>query len=190
MHKILIIFSLLALCSCDHFEQDKEEAVVQAKQDAKTVESNVTKNAMRVANNVRDSIKNTNEHVRDWWITPLTSNAKQPMPTRYCYRVMQDVLCYRQQMAGWENKLVAYQGEGALPPTPATMKLLPLRSDDKNALPENRAASAKPVFTSMPEETKESKDENNNNSSGNNTEAVTVDSSHETLPDSALAPQL
>ena len=96
LHKFFIIFSLLTLCSCDHFEQDKEEAVTQAKKDTKTVEGNVTKNSMRVADNIRDSIKRTNEHVRDWWITPLPKEVKHAMPTRYCYRVLQDILCYRQ----------------------------------------------------------------------------------------------
>jgi hypothetical protein len=184
LRKILIVFSLLSLCSCTHFEQDKEVVKEQAKKDAKQVEANVTKNAMRVADNVRDSVKRTNDRVRDWWITPLPSNAKQPMPTRYCYKVLQDILCYRQQMAGWENKLVAYQGADAQPPTPATMKLLPLRDDGANVLPENRAASAKPVFAEMPAEVKEAKD------STNATEPVIIDPSHETLPESALSPQL
>ena len=183
MRKILIILSMLSLCACDHFEQDKQEAVVQAKKDADTVESNVSKNAMRVADNVRDSIKRTNEHVRDWWITPLPSTAKQPMPTRYCYRVLQDILCYRQQMAGWENKLVAYQGADAMPPTPATMKPLPLRADGV-ILPEKRVESMKPVFVAMPAETKESQ------SSNTIAEPVILDSAHENLPDSVLSPQL
>lgn len=184
LRKIFIIFSVLMLCSCDHFEQDKEVAVAQAKVDAKTIEGNVTKNTMRMADNVRDSIKRTGEHMRDWWITPLPIKSKQPMPTRYCYRVLQDILCYRQQMAGWENKLVAYQGADAQPPTPATMKLLPQRTDDPSTSPANRAANTKPVFIAMPEDMKEAKD------SLGATGVVTIDSTHETLPDSALAPQL
>lgn len=183
MRKILIVISMLSLCACDHFEKDKQEAVVQAKQDAKTVESNVSKNAKRVADNVRDSIKRTNEHVRDWWITPLPSTSKQPMPTRYCYRVLQDILCYRQQMAGWENKLVAYQGADALPPTPATMKPLPLRADG-DILPEKRVESMKPVFVAMPVEVKEPQ------SSTPAEVPVVLDSAHENLPDSVLSPQL
>lgn len=185
MRKIFIIFSLLALCSCDHFEQDKEVAVVQTKKDAKQVEENVDKSVTRMANNVRDSIKNTNNRLRDWWLTPLPSNAKKPIPTRYCYKVLQDILCYRQQMEGWENKLVGYQGTNAEPPTPATMKLLPLRANNVETLPANRAAKAQPVFTAIPTDLKEA---NETNSSSN--EPVTVDSIHETLPDPALSPQL
>lgn len=184
LHKIFIISSILLLCSCDHFEEDKQVVVEQVKSDARDVQGNVTKNTMRVADNVRDSIKRTGEHVRDWLITPLPSNAKQPMPTRYCYRVLQDILCYRGQMAGWENKLVGYQGADASPPVPATMKLLPLRTDDTSTLPEKRVANVKPVFASMPEDTKEIKD------STSAPETVTIDGAHEILPDSVTAPQL
>ncbi len=185
LRKFFIIFSILLLCSCDHFEQDKQVAAAQVKQDAKNVGTNVDKSTSRMANNVRDSIKRTNDRLREWWLTPLPSNAKKSTPTRYCYKVLQDILCYRQQMTGWENKLVGYQGTNAEPPTPATMKPLPLRSDDKNSFPENRAASAKPVFSSMP------KDDNDiKNAMTPSTEPVTIDAAHEILPDPALAPQL
>lgn len=183
MRKIFFIFSLLLLCSCDHFDQDKEVATAQIKQDAKQAEKNVDKSVTRMANNVRDSIKRTNDRLRDWWLTPLPSDAKKPVPTRYCYRILQDILCYRQQMAGWENKLVAYQGTNATPPTPATTKPLPLRADDPSNSPANRAAAVKPVFTAIPAENKEA-----NGNTGD--EPITIDASHETLADPALAPQL
>jgi len=172
------------LCSCTHFEQDKEVVKEQAKKDAKQVEANVTKNAMRVADNVRDSIKRTNDRVREWWITPLPSTAKQPMPTRYCYRVLQDILCYRDQMPGWENKLVAYQGEGAAPPTPATMKLMPLRADNQNFPVEKKLENLNPVFVSVPPEVK--------GNSGQNvtTDATAIEPAYETIQDSVTSPQL
>lgn len=185
LRKIFIIFSLLILCSCDHFEEDKETATVQAKKDVKQVEENVDKSVTRMANNVRDSIKRTNDRLRDWWLTPLPKDIKKTIPTRYCYKVLQDILCYREQMAGWENRLVGYQGTSAEPPTPATMKLLPQRADNPEKLPANVAAKATPVFAAIPENTKESKD-----SSIPTNEPVTIDSMHEILPDPAIVPQL
>jgi hypothetical protein len=185
LYKVFAILSVLSLSACDHFDQDSKDATVQVKKDAKTVEGNVTKNAMRVADNVRDSVKRTGEHMRDWWITPLPSNAKQPMPVRYCYRVLQDILCYRQQMIGWENKLVAYQGDGATPPTPATMKPLPLRADNKNILPEKHVEAMKPVFSAASVLEKKSQ------SSIPVVEGSTaIDPAYEIIQDSALSPQL
>lgn len=181
MRKFFIILSVLALCSCDHFEEDKQAVATQASKDAKTIQGNVSKNTMRVADNVRDSIKRTGEHMRDWWITPLPSNAKQPMPPRYCYRVLQDILCYRQPMPGWETKLVAYQGAGAPPPPQATMKLMPLREDSNApADVQKKVENMKPVFVSMPPDVKAQP----------NQQLSPVDAAHETLPDNILSPQL
>lgn len=184
MRKIAVISALLLFSACDHFDEDKDAATIQAKTDARNVETNVTRSSMRIADNVRDSIKRTGEHVRDWWITPLPSKEPRPLPPRYCYRVLQDILCYRAQRPGWEDKLVAYQGDGAAPPTPATMKLLPLRNDNNSLSPEKRAENAKPVFVSIPPEVKE---EDNKNSSANPT---TIDPAYETIQDSVLSPQL
>lgn len=182
MRKFIIIFSLFALCACDHLEQDSKDAQTQAEKDAKTVQSNVGKNVMRVANNVRDRIKMTNEHIRNWWITPLPNTEKQPTPTRYCYRVLQDILCYREQMVGWEGKLVAYQGTNATPPTPPTMKELPLRVENSTSYNDNKIKELKPVFVGIPSEAKEV---NNDTSSSS-----TYDRDHETLPDTPITPQL
>lgn len=184
MRKIAVISTLLLLGACDHFDEDSKAVSDQAKKDAKQVETNVGNNATRVANNVRDQIKRTGEHVRDWWITPLPSNAKQPMPIRYCYRVLQDILCYRNQMPGWENKLVAYQGDGAAPPTPPTMKLMPLRSDNSGPSPEKRAQSLKPIFVSPPPEVKEQ------SSPATPANPTTIDPAYETIQDSVTSPQL
>lgn len=182
MRKFVIILSLFALCACDHLEQDGKDAQTQAQQDAKTVQGNVSKNVMRVADNVRDRIKRTNEHIRDWWITPLPSTEKQPMPTRYCYRVLQDILCYREQMVGWENRLVGYQGNDATPPTPATMQALPLRAENSTASNVNKITNSKPVFVGIPTEVKEEKTDLSASPS--------IVKEHETLPDTPLAPQL
>lgn len=181
LRNIFIILGMLLLCSCEHFEEDKEAVSVQAEKDARDIKTNVTTNATRVADNVRDSIKNTGEHIRQWWITPLPSKARQPMPPRYCYRALQDILCYRQPMPGWESRIVGYQGTGAKPPKAATMRPYPLRPDDKDALPANRAANLKPVFADIPEDVKDPKKAEG---------TITIDTTHEALPDSALAPQL
>jgi hypothetical protein len=183
LRKLLAIISVLALCSCDHYEEDKKVVVAQANKDAKVVQANVEHNGMRVANDLRDNLKKTGEQMRKWWLTPLPSTAKQPMPVRYCYRVLQDILCYREQMPGWENKLVAYQGAGAAPPRPATMKLLPLREDNAGNDVEKKIANMKPVFVEPPTPVKEQK----NDASA---QPIPIDAAHETLPDSVLSPQL
>ncbi len=185
LRKIFLTLSFLTICSCEHFEQDKEVATTQAKKDAKQVEENVGKSVTRMANNVRDRVKETNERLRDWWLTPLPSKEKKPMPNRYCYKVLQDILCYRSQMTGWENKLVGYQGANAATPTPPTTKALQFRADDPSSLPANRAEQTKPVFATMPTNDDEAK-----NAASTSGDTVVIDSTHETLPDPALAPQL
>lgn len=184
MRNLLIILSVLFLTSCDHIEEDSKVAEKQIKEDAQNVGNNVSKNASRVADNVRDSIKRTNNRIREWWITPLPVAKKHPMPTRYCYRVLQDIVCYREQREGWESKLVGYQGENAEPPRPATMKVMALRPENPDANPAVRAAKAKPVFASIPENDKDKKDK------GSSSEAISIDASQETISDSPLSPQL
>ena len=140
---------------------------------------------MRVAGDLRDNVKQTNEHIRDWLITPLPSKEKQPMPARYCYKVLQDILCYRAQVLGWENKLVGYQGKDAPTPPAATMQPLPLRDNNvvaNNSKPVNNVQVSKPVFVGIPTGVKEVKNTEVN--------ATIIDSAHETLPDSPLSPQL
>ena len=182
LRRLIILSSLLALGACTHYEEDKKVVVEQAKIDAQTVQGNVTENGMRVADNVRDAVKRTGEKVREWWLTPLPHPQKQAVPNSYCYRVMQDILCYRNQMPGWESKLVAYQGTSAEPPAAAITRPLPQNGSDVSNVPANRAANAKPVFVGMPADIKEPKADAEN--------VTTIDSSHETLPDPALAPQL
>lgn len=182
MRTINLIFSVLLLCSCSHFEEDKQQAVVQAKADLQTIQGNVTHNAKRVANEVRDNIKLTNDRVRDWWITPLPSTQPLAMPSRYCYRVLQDVLCYREAVPGWEGKLVGYQGYKATPPAVVATQPLPLRDGDDSSLAVNRVVNMQPVFVGMSTAPKDK------NAATNNT--VDLDAPHETLPESPLAPQL
>lgn len=107
---------------------------------------------------------------------------KQPMPTRYCYRVLQDILCYRDQMKGWEAKLVGYQGKDAAPPVASSMQPIPLRTEEANSGKASKEEKAKPIFVNMPTDPKETK--------GSNTESMTVEGAHETLTDSPLGPQL
>lgn len=184
MRKILIVFSLLFLTSCDHIEEDSKVAEKQIKEDVNNVGDNIAKNTSRVADNVRDGIKRTNNKIRDWWITPLPTAKKHAVPTRYCYRVLQDILCYRDQRVGWENKLVGYQGDNAEPPTPPTMKVMALRPDNPDAHPAVRAEKAKPVFASIPQDDKDKKEKSDTN------ELITIDASQETISDSPLSPQL
>lgn len=184
MHKVLFVSFLFILCSCTHLEEDKDNAVAQAKIDAKNVETNVSKSVVRMADGVRDGIKRTNERLREWWLTPLPKEVKKPVPQRYCYRVLQDILCYRSEMPGWESRLVGYQGTGAKPPKPATMEPLQLRAEDDKTLPKDYAAKAQPVFTDIPEEKKDNK------SAVPSTGTIMIDPMYEPLPNSVLVPQL
>jgi hypothetical protein len=183
MRKIITIFSLFFFCSCSHFVQDSKDVVGQAKEDATTIKENSANAVVRVATQLRDNVKLTNEHLRDWLITPLPKKENLPVPQRYCYRVLQDILCYREQMVGWENKLVGYQGTNAAPPVFVATKPLPLRTTDTSTTSvATRISASKPVFSEVPNDIKDTK-----NAAG---DVVSVDGAHETLPDSPLAPQL
>jgi hypothetical protein len=134
------------------------------------------------ANQFRDNVKLTSQKVEEWWLTPLPSTDPLPLAPSYCYRVQQDVLCYRQPMPGWEHRLAGYQGTGAQPPAPATMQLLPVRTLDSSKLAVNRLAAAKPVFVQLPPDAKEAPKDP--------TQPSTVDASTDPLPDPVLSPQL
>jgi len=181
--KLAPILLLIFLCACSNYEEDKAIATAQIKQDASDVQGNITKNVMRVANNVRDGIKRTNNSIRDWWITPLPSTEPQAVANRYCYKVYQDIICYRSQMLGWEDKLVGYQGATAKSPKQPVTVPLDLRSEkDLEDLDKKEIANTKPVFSDFPEYMKEKKKEESG-------EAV-VDKTHESLPESLSVPQL
>lgn len=136
-----------------------------------------------VGDNVKDSIYETKDQLKEWIFTPPKKKGEPlPIASRYCYKAQTDILCYRQPMPGWEGRLVAYQGTDALPPPPPVMELMPKATKDSRQLPENRVATAKPVFAEPPkEEKKEAKDPN---------EPELPNSLNEQLPDPSQSPQL
>jgi hypothetical protein len=161
-------------------EQDMQELEVQMKADGEQVQSNVERSVGRVAGNVRDSTKSTGQKLREWWLTPAPEKYPTPVASSYCYHVLQDILCYRQPMPGWEHRLAGYQGTYAVPPPPAIMQPLPKRNVDGGAPTANRMAAAQPVFVNLPPDEKKPEA----------SDPVSVDAAHENLPDPALAPQL
>lgn len=135
----------------------------------------------------KDNIKLTYQQSKKWLETPVNGQgAPQPVASSYCYHTLQDIVCYRQPMPGWEARLVAYQGTNAAPPAPAVMQLMPKPVKDARLKPENRIANTKPVFDKIPEAPKD--------------DAITIDGAIspvpvmnpalEQLPDPALSPQL
>jgi hypothetical protein len=151
------------------------------KTDIEAAGDNITqKYIMPLAGVTRDNAEKTTAQMRKWWLSPAADNTPRPVPASYCYHALQDVLCYRQPVAGWEHRLVAYQGTDAQTPPASVTEPLPRRAVDANKTPEKRTASAAPVFVNMPPEEKKADKE----------DTSTIDASHETLPDPALAPQL
>jgi len=130
----------------------------------------------------RDNLRATSNTIEKWVTTHPGHEPPQAIASSYCYHSLQDVLCYRQPMPGWENRLIAYQGTNALPPEPAIMQLLPKQPVEADMLPANRVANSKPVFSTMPVSVKEG--------GKSSDQPQVIDSSHEQLPDPALAPQL
>ena len=139
--------------------------------------------AHTVADNVRDAANETVYKLQDWATTP-TPKKKDPLPiaSTYCYHTLQDILCYRQPMPGWEGRLVAYQGTNAKAPDDAVMQLLPKSKIDEALLPANRVAASKPTFTSLPELPKQADKPID--------PMQAIDAAHETLPDPSQVPQL
>ncbi len=151
---------------------------------AEIVGGNVERAGSRIADNVRDQVKKTNRKVRDWWLTPLKEPQPKVVSNSYCYRVMQDILCYREPMPGWEQRLVAYQGTHAEPPPVAMTKPLPTVKVDPAKTTAYRVNNAKPVFVSLPTEDQKKQE---------TVDGVSVlDESRETLPNpaSVRVPQL
>ena len=183
MRKTLIVTSFLLLCACDHYDDDKAYLVKQTTEDADQVVENAESRATAIASTVRDKAKVTGEKLRTWLITPAPSKKPdQSIASSYCYRSQADVLCYRQPMAGWENRLVAFQGTNAPSPLPAQTQPLPKRVADASILPANKAANAKPVFKELPPPPKaEVKDPD---------APPVFDASHEQLPNPSHLPQL
>jgi hypothetical protein len=199
--KFVLVLPLLVLAACETNKQDSTAVKAQAKQDVKTVEGNAERQSMRVANNMRDSIKRTSMKIREWALTPLPEEIPTAVPSSYCYKVLQDIVCYRQPIAGWEYRLVGYQGTGAKAPAAAQTEPLPSRKTEKVAslsptttstlesaqanAPETndgarRAAHARPVFGNIPEEKKV--DEPNS--------VESLGEGNEPLPNPTQSPQL
>lgn len=183
VRKLLIIAGFFVLSGCDHLEEDKDATVKVVTDDADQVATNIENRGVSIADNVRDHAKMTGEQLRKWWITPLPAKpGPKAVASSYCYKVLQDILCYSQPMPGWEYRLVAYQGSGAAaPPRPVT-EPLPKRVVNPNVLPENRVANAKPVFTSLPPAPKEEEK--------NTDQPAMLDPTHEQLPNPIASPQL
>jgi hypothetical protein len=140
----------------------------------------------RIANHVRDNVKATGKHVKEWWsYDPNAKKEVKTIPNSYCYRAQGDVLCYRAPMPGWEHRLVGYQGTFAQAPPPVMMQPLPGQKLDTSLLPASRVANAKPVFTELPPEAKEevAKDP---------TQLLEADPQNvqETIQDPSISPQL
>ncbi len=144
--------------------------------------------AHRVANNFRDNVRHNSRRMKEWWFYDPQKDTAQnrAIPSSYCYTALQDIVCYRQPMPGWEHRLVGYQGTGAAPPPPAFTKPLPILSRNDSKLPANRLANAEPVFKEIPQDMKQDKKEAE---AGEAPQPVN-DAAQEILPDPTLAPQL
>lgn len=187
MRKLFLVAGFLtgflALAGCDHYDDDKAAVTKEITDDADQVATNEETKDLNAASKVRDQVKVTADKLRTWLIAPPPAKgAPHAIASSYCYRSLQDVLCYRQPIPGWEQRLVAYQGTNAAPPPPAMMATLPKRVIDESVLPENKVANSKPVFTTVPPPPKE--EEKNSDS------MPILDATHEQLPNPSLLPQL
>ncbi len=183
MKCIGLILSLSILTGCMHHNgvQQAEAAPIQ---EVSSVD--IPEGVSRVATDVRDDVHRSANKLKDWVLSSPEPKVKQAVPASYCYQSLQDVLCYRQPMPGWEARLVGYQGTDAPAPPPAVMQPLPVRASNLAMSPTNRANNAKPLVQKAANtaKTEEAAVE------GEVIKAITVDAAHESLPDPALAPQL
>ncbi len=190
MKSYLSIFSVLFLLSaCETNQQDKEEIKEHAKEDANIAKGNAERHVTRVADNVRDQTKKTAMKLREWWLVPLPSQEPAPVPPSYCYKVFQDIMCYRDVLPGMSHRLVGYQGDNTAPPPVAQMKALPVSPIQKmnskgagNSVAVERMANAKPVFVAIPTQPKEDK--------SSQTLDAAAQAGSEPLPNPSLSPQL
>lgn len=184
MRYVLLTAMALALTSCSHFQEDNATVNQRLEEDSRSVGNNIREKSIRMADNVRDNVKKSGDKLREWWITPpAAEKPSRPIKASYCYHVLQDITCYRAPVPGWEARLAGYQGTGAEPPEPAMMEPPPLEAEARK-LPANRLATAAPVFEKPPAPLDTKKDEIDLQNPGS------VDASHESLPNPALAPQL
>ncbi|MDX1974306.1 MAG: hypothetical protein SFT92_01380 [Rickettsiales bacterium] len=159
-----------------------EGSLSRAGNDART---NVKDKSLSLANKVKNDIYEGSEKFYQWVLEPPPPPKPHlPVPTSYCYRSFQDVMCYRQPMPGWEHRLVGYQGTGAAEPPPAVTKLLPVMREDASILPEKRLANAKPVFKDIPQDNKAKEEDASVDGS------LIPDPANQALPSAATSPQL
>jgi|GEM_PF-1901742 len=183
LRNLFILAGFFSLAGCDHFDEDKAATQQVLEEDADHIADNIENRGVTIADSVRDNAKRTGEKLRSWWITPPPAKpGPRAIASSYCYKTLQDVLCYGQPMPGWEHRLIAYQGTTAAPPAQALMQPLPKRIVNPDVLPENRVANARPVFTSLPPAPKE--EEKNTN------EPAVLDPTREQLPNPTFSPQL
>lgn len=93
------------------------------------------------------AIYETKERIRDLVTYRPKSKALKPVPPSYCYRVMQDILCYRDPQPGAESRLVAYQGTEEVAPEPEPKKLELITKLEEWT---EKATSALPPYESRP----------------------------------------
>lgn len=183
---LAISFALLSLAACETNEQDKEAIKAQVNEDAQMAQYNAEKHTKRVVGNVRDQVKKTAMKMREWWLTPLPEPVPTPVPPSYCYKVWQDIVCYRDSMPGATHTLVGYQGDPTKTPPPPLAQTEPIpvtRIQKQNSAMTGsaRVANAKPVFVGIPVQPEADK----------GAQAVdTTQVGSEPLPDPALSPQL
>lgn len=82
-------------------------------------------------------------------IKPLPSAEPPPVkavPPIYCYRVLQDVVCYNQPLAGAESRLVGKQGEGAVRLSPPVSQAAPQGADSLRPTQEIKLEDLRPVL--------------------------------------------
>lgn len=167
----------------DEIEQVEAEDLQDPETYRDAVPPQAKQGAKRVATNVRDNVRHNSRRLKEWWFYDPEEAAKGPQPVdpKYCYRVMQDILCYPGPMAGWETRLVAYQGTGAPAPAKVRTKPLPKLARDGYSTGPMRLKKADPVFNQIPEEPPK--------------QPVTTDqpvdaAGQEVLPDPLISPQL
>jgi hypothetical protein len=106
------------------------------------------------------------DRVREYVSVPDKPLPKAPpVKPSYCYRVMQDIICYDNPKPGAESRLVAYQGPGANPPVPSVtppasavvvekveVKKVEVRKtmEETSAKDDHGLPPLKPVFVSPP----------------------------------------
>ena len=136
----------------------------------------------------KDGMYHNTDRLADWMRPPAPPAPPLPIAASYCYKALQDVLCYRQPMPGWEHRLLAYQGTNAAPPSAA--KIIPLPQQQASAAEpvEKKLAGSTPVFDKIP-----SADDGkalDPNAVIDPNSPTMVDPTHEQLPNPANSPQM